>query len=151
LEIENDKVLDIKHYKRNVVFGGTRVLLHEPALSFKPPDKGCVCIVLRTGFGTSQGKLIRTILFATDRVSANNGEALLFIFFLLIFALVASAYVLHEGLKNEKRSKWKLLLNCVMIITNVVPPELPMELSLAVNSSLISLSKLGIFCTEPFR
>ncbi|KAI8323143.1 hypothetical protein GQ54DRAFT_303580 [Martensiomyces pterosporus] len=140
--------------KNSMLFGGTKVLQVEaPAESSKiaTPDGGCACYVLRTGFGTSQGELVRTMIHSTERVSADNMESYLFICFLLIFAILASAYVWVQGSKDARRSKSKILLDCVLIITSVVPPELPMELSMAVNSSLMALSRLAIFCTEPFR
>ena len=151
--------------KNAFLYGGTKVLqvthsnasedAPETVPTFasgveSPPDKGAMAIVVKTGFETSQGSLVRTMIYSTERVSANNVEALLFILFLLVFAIAASWYVWVEGVAQD-RKRSKLLLDCVLIITSVVPPELPMELSLAVNTSLAALSKYAIFCTEPFR
>lgn len=150
---EGDDRLDINGADRNsVLFSGTKALqVEKPGEGGqKTPDGGCLAVVLRTGFGTTQGQLVRTMIFSTERVSANNFESFLFILFLLIFAIAASAYVWIKGLERGM-AKGKLLLDCILIITSVVPPELPMELSLAVNASLVALQKYAIFCTEPFR
>jgi cation-transporting ATPase 13A1 len=91
------------------------------------------------------------ILFSSDRVTVENPEVYLYLLILLVFALIASYKVLTEGLKDIDRSRYKIMLRCVMIITSVVPPDLPMQLSLAVNYSIISMIRKNIFCTEPFR
>jgi len=94
---------------------------------------------------------MRMILFSSDRVTVENTEVYYYLLLLLIFALIASYQVLIEGLKDQDRSRYKIMIRCVLIITNVVPPELPMELSMAVNYSIITMIKKQIFCTEPFR
>ncbi|KAL2015248.1 hypothetical protein VTK56DRAFT_5945 [Thermocarpiscus australiensis] len=147
--------------KNSFLWGGTKVLQiahgnadeERPKVASgvpSPPDNGAMAIVTKTGFETSQGSLVRTMIYSTERVSANNAEALFFILFLLVFALAASWYVWDEGVRKD-RKRSKLLLDCILIVTSVVPPELPMELSLAVNTSLSALAKYAIFCTEPFR
>ncbi|CAK5262273.1 unnamed protein product [Mycena citricolor] len=152
----NDKLDVDGAHKNAVLFSGTKVVQASSVSQtglvapLSTPDNGCLGVVLRTGFGTAQGQLVRTMIFSSERVSANNLESFLFIGFLLIFAIAASWYVWVKGIERDLK-KSKLLLDCVLIVTSVVPPELPMELSLAVNASLVALSKFAIFCTEPFR
>lgn len=58
-----------------MLFAGTKLLTS--TASSRPrfpglPSDGCVGVVLRTGYETAQGKLIRTIVHTADRVSANS-------------------------------------------------------------------------------
>lgn len=88
-------------HKNAVLFSGTKILQagtsSDLPAPIKTPDGGCLGVVLRTGFGTTQGQLVRTMIFSTERVSANNLESFLFIGFLLIFAIAASWYVWTKG------------------------------------------------------
>ena len=158
----SDLILDPKlKHKNSIIFAGTKVVKterndeHEPLpknVKSAPPDKGAICLVIKTGFSTSQGKLLRTVLYSGERNKGEDTiEAFIFIGVLLVIALIASYYVLKKGLQREGTLTYKLLLRCIIIITSVVPAELPIELSLTINNSLFFLQSKRIVCIEPFR
>eukprot|EP01038_Epipyxis_sp_PR26KG_P009601 gene9601-12930_t len=163
LELSSENSNTGSLWRRYTLYSGTTMLLHTAETDNdntsstnksaipNPPNGGCIAVVIRTGFGTSQGGLMRKILFATERVTGSSLETFYFIGVLVIFAIIASGAVLYGGLYDEKRNKFRLVLHCIMIITSVVPPELPMELSLSVTNSLAALARGLVYCTEPYR
>jgi manganese-transporting P-type ATPase len=162
MDEEFESTFDPKlRHKNCILFAGTKVVKITPAnedseglpenVKVPPPDKGAIGIVLKTGFSTSQGKLLRTVMYSSERAKGDSKDAFIFIFILLAIALVASYYVLMEGIMREGEITYKLLLRCIIIITSVVPAELPIELTLAINNSLFFLQGKRIVCIEPFR
>lgn len=153
LERGETRSLNPKTDARHVLYGGTQVLLSsgDTTIASAGVKNAAVAVVIKTGFETKQGKLLRTIIHSQSTINQNSMEAFGFIGLLLIFAIAASGYLLQRGLADPSKDKWKLFLHCVQIITSVVPTELPMELTLAVNNSLRALMGCKVFCTEPFR
>lgn len=150
--LDPDHQLNKSSDKRYILFGGTRIeqVLPEKAHIFTD-QPGAVAYILGTGHGSSQGSLLRTILFASERVSAESNDSTRLILFLTFFALAASAYIIYFSIGNPTISSFAVIINVIKIITSTIPQDLPMQLTFAVNASLLALSKLKVFCTEPFR
>lgn len=92
-----------------------------------------------------KGKLVRMIEGSTENVRTDSKDTVRLLLLLLVFAVTASSYVLREGMKeSNKRSKYQLLIHCILIVTSVIPPELPMQMALAVNTSLMALMKMQV-------
>lgn len=151
--------LDIQNssHKESILFGGTVLLVSNPddtsEATYNTPNDGVIGCVIRTGFETAQGSLLRTMAHSSKTADGvHTWETFFFIFMLVCFAFVAAGWVLHEGWYDDRRNRFRLLLHVVIIITSVVPPELPMELSLAVTNSVAALMRrCQVYCTEHFR
>ena len=147
---DNDRILDISDRdKVHCLFSGTCLIRYD--------SNQLELIVVRTGSQSSQGELLRMVEFSQQQISSDKKDTMCLLLLLLTFAIAAASYVVYErvsGTGSENLTKMKthkLVLRVIMIITSVVPPELPLQMSLAVNTALMALHKIGIFCTEPFR
>ncbi|GKT34383.1 Endoplasmic reticulum transmembrane helix translocase [Aduncisulcus paluster] len=151
-EEEEEGGIEIDKQKGICLFAGTTLL--QTTHSNKPiptPNKGCLCVCVRSGGGTSQGSLFRMIAFDTEKATVNTTESLVFMVSLLIVATIAAYHVIVRGLEHKVATVPRLVLDAVLIVVSVVPPELPTVLSLSINNALRSLKKAFVFCTQPFR
>ncbi|KAK4054952.1 hypothetical protein OIO90_003293 [Microbotryomycetes sp. JL221] len=137
---------------RNIVFCGTKIIRVRKTV---PPGVGAsqpeaVAMVLRTGFNTTKGALVRSMLFPKPFGFAFYRDSFRFIGVLGLVAVVgfmaSSVNFIKLGIS------WPtIVIRALDLVTIVVPPALPATMSIGTSFAIARLRKSGIFCISPNR
>ncbi|KAI7892078.1 uncharacterized protein EV154DRAFT_506232 [Mucor mucedo] len=107
-------------------------------------------IVVRTGFSSAKGALVRSMLFPKPNSFKFYRDSFRFIGVLSVIAfvgfLISSVNFIRLGIDTTT-----MILRALDLITIVVPPALPATLSIGTSFAISRLKKLGIFCISPPR
>ncbi|XP_065646542.1 polyamine-transporting ATPase 13A3-like [Hydra vulgaris] len=141
----NNEIFNTTKHSRNTLFCGTEVLQTRYY-----GDEKVLAVVIRTGFTTMKGELIRSILFPKPVDFKFFTDALKFIGVLFVFALIGCGYAFYAFYKNGFGT-FQLVLESLDIFTIAVPPALPAAMSVGTVYALQRLKKQGIFCISPLR
>eukprot|EP00455_Lapot_gusevi_P027394 TRINITY_DN289_c0_g1_i1.p1 TRINITY_DN289_c0_g1~~TRINITY_DN289_c0_g1_i1.p1 ORF type:complete len:1136 (+),score=444.09 TRINITY_DN289_c0_g1_i1:64-3471(+) len=132
--------------QRQTLFASTSVLQTKP----RQPDEPVVGLVVRTNFHTSKGALVLSILFPRPSFFKFVQQSYLFIVALFLISLIGMGISIWklEGLGSALDL---MVLRGLDLITIVVPPTLPLAMSVGTNWALVCLKKMEIFCISPNR
>ncbi|KAJ1673981.1 hypothetical protein EV182_004203, partial [Spiromyces aspiralis] len=107
-------------------------------------------LVLRTGFNTTKGALVRSILYPRPNNFEFYRDSFRFIGCLSLLALIGFLASLANFIRLHI-STHTIILRALDLITVVVPPALPATMSVGVSFALARLRKKMIFCISPTR
>ncbi|XP_044741130.1 polyamine-transporting ATPase 13A3 isoform X2 [Chrysoperla carnea] len=136
-------VYDSKEHARHTLFSGTKVLQTRYI-----GDEKVLAIVIRTGFSTSKGGLVRSILYPPPVDFRFEKDSYRFIVLLAIIASVGFIYtVITKVLKGV--GLVGLIVEALDLITIVVPPALPAAMTVGRMYAQRCLKRNNIFCISP--
>ena len=106
------------------------------------PDGRCLCYGLRTNFYSSQDELLQVFDFSGESAIGDAKEIMMVLAILTCFALVAAGYVWRRELLEGEKKPYEKITKCIIILTSAAPRGLPMQMSPAVKTALMSLTLL---------
>ena len=142
---QEDEVYSPETHKRHTVFAGTEVIQTR-----NYGEQHVLTVVVRTGFRTSKGELIRSILFPKPMDFKFYRDSIRFICVLFLCAALGMTYCLYLYISRGESVR-KTILRTLDVITIVVPPALPAAMTVGTVYAQNRLKKRGIFCISPAR
>jgi cation-transporting ATPase 13A3/4/5 len=116
--------------------------------NLKYETKSAYALVIRTGFNTAKGSLVRSMLFPRQNYFKFYQDSFNFIFVLFIIALIGFCGSLYNFIKYGV-PVYVIIIRALDLITIVVPPALPATMSIGTSFAISKLKELNIFCISP--
>lgn len=107
-------------------------------------------MVLRIGFSTAKGKLVRSILFPKPASFKMYADSFKFVSVMAVMATAGFCFSIHTFLKYNV-DLWEIILNACDVVTIAVPPALPAAMTIGTEFALERLKEAKIFCISPNR
>ncbi|MGH0150703.1 UNVERIFIED_CONTAM: hypothetical protein FKN15_061346 [Acipenser sinensis] len=143
--MEEDELYSSELHKRHTLFCGTNVI----QTRFYSGEL-VKAVVVTTGFSTSKGRLVRSILYPKPTDFKLYRDAYLFMLCLVAVAGIGFIYTVVNSIMN-KVSAPTIIIESLDIITITVPPALPAAMTAGIVYAQRRLKRIGIFCISPQR
>ena len=135
---------------KHFLFSGTKVIRARRPQDGEDEEAVALAIVVRTGFNTTKGALVRSMLFPKPSGFKFYRDSFRYI---SVMAGVAGIGFIASFINFIRlQLAWHLIIiRALDLITIVVPPALPATLTIGTNFALNRLKKKSIFCISPQR
>ncbi|KAF2474203.1 uncharacterized protein BDR25DRAFT_323219 [Lindgomyces ingoldianus] len=135
---------------RHLLFCGTKIIRARRPHDDGDDEAAALAMAVRTGFNTTKGALVRSMLFPKPSGFKFYRDSFRYISVMGGIAMVGfvASFInfIHFGLA------WHLIVvRALDLITIVVPPALPATLTIGTNFALSRLKQKQIFCISPQR
>lgn len=135
---------------RHFLYCGTKIVRARRPQEDQDGDAVALALVVRTGFNTTKGALVRSMLFPRPSGFKFYRDSFRYISVMAVIALVGFTASLVNFIRLKMA--WHLIIvRALDLITIVVPPALPATLTIGTNFALSRLKGKQIFCISPQR
>lgn len=138
---DQDEKYVVDEHKNYTLYAGTEVVLT------KSHTTGLVC---RTGFNTSKGRLVLSILYPKPSSFSFYTDSIKFIFVMFLLGCLGMIYSCVM-LYYAKARPFIIVTRVLDIITIAVPPALPIAMTVGTSYALWRLKAQKIYCISPPR
>eukprot|EP00833_Pecoramyces_ruminatium_P004660 jgi/Orpsp1_1/1178692/evm.model.c7180000066372.1 len=151
VRVRGDKNNNISSSSKTLVDKNNENYINDPKKrksNLKYETKSAYALVIRTGFNTAKGSLVRSMLFPKQNFFKFYRDSFYFVFVLAIIAFLGFGGTLYTLIKYGVPFSI-IIIRALDLITVVVPPALPATMSIGTNFAISKLKKLNIFCISP--